>query len=651
MKTRAFHSLLTFALCLLPSALGFAQVRDIVKPLTGTGIVSGVVMSDETPSKPVRRVHVMLASGVDVKLPATTITDDAGRFSFTAVAPGTYTLMAVRPGYLTTTYGAKKPGRAQGVPISVTAGQRVSDLLLKLLHGSVITGTVRQPNGKPAIGVSVSLMEVLSVNGQRRLNPVMQSGATTDDRGVYRAYGLAPGDYVVRAEQGLESRFELSPVRTVTAEEIEWAKRLGVAASSTAAAAPAPLSPPPPPGPAVAFAPVYYPNVVDASAASIVTLGVNEERSGVDITSVLVPTAIVSGQIFDADGRPAPRAQITFEPIGSSGGSMVDMIMSMSGSGMTRVNPDGTFASTSLSPGRYRLKARAAPPAPPAAPGAAAPGRAAAGQAFNLMGMFGGGGADQTLWAMEEISVEGRDISGMVLRLQPGMTVSGKVEFEKTGDKTPDPALVRISFSVDNGGAGNAMMDMMAGLMASKGAQAQKDGTFSVGGLAPGTYKPMFVPPGMMLPPPLMPLQPGGFVLKSAILNGKDIADLPLQVRPSEDITGLVVTFTDRVTEVSGTVQDQAGRPVAGYPIIIFSTDRAHWMTASRRVAEARPASDGTYKLLGLPAGEYFVSAVTDYEQNQLYDPAFLDQLVPTAFKISLTEGEKKKQDLKLAGG
>ena len=115
-------------------------------------------------------------------------------------------------------------------------------------------------------------------------------------------------------------------------------------------------------------------------------------------------------------------------------------------------------------------------------------------------------------------------------------------------------------------------------------------------------------------------------------------------------MAGLVVTLTDRPTEISGIVKDAAGRPAPGFPIIVFSTDRNNWTTGSRRVLQARPSSDGQYRLVGLPAGEYYVAAVTDIDPTQLYDPAFLQQLTASSFKITLADGEKKTQDLKLGG-
>ena len=84
---------------------------------------------------------------------------------------------------------------------------------------------------------------------------------------------------------------------------------------------------------------------------------------------------------------------------------------------------------------------------------------------------------------------------------------------------------------------------------------------------------------------------------------------------------------------------------------MVFSTDRAYWTAGSRRVQLARPASDGAYRLTGLPAGEYFVCVLTDLDRSQMYDSSFLESLVSGSFKITLADGEKKTQPLKLASG
>jgi hypothetical protein len=61
-----------------------------------------------------------------------------------------------------------------------------------------------------------------------------------------------------------------------------------------------------------------------------------------------------------------------------------------------------------------------------------------------------------------------------------------------------------------------------------------------------------------------------------------------------------------------------------------------------------RPASDGTYRVAALPPGEYYVAALTEIDDADIYDASFLEQVAAAAFKISIAEGEKKKQDLQI---
>jgi hypothetical protein len=143
----------------------------------------------------------------------------------------------------------------------------------------------------------------------------------------------------------------------------------------------------------------------------------------------------------------------------------------------------------------------------------------------------------------------------------------------------------------------------------------------------------------------------GGWSLKGVMANGRDIADAPIDMRPGVDVSDVVVTFTDQPSELSGTVTDAAGRVAADFPIVVFSTDRAYWTLGSRRVQTTRPSTDGKYKIAGLPAGEYFVCAVTAVDRTEVYDPAFLSQLTGISFKISIKDGEKRGQDVKLGGG
>jgi hypothetical protein len=54
--------------------------------------------------------------------------------------------------------------------------------------------------------------------------------------------------------------------------------------------------------------------------------------------------------------------------------------------------------------------------------------------------------------------------------------------------------------------------------------------------------------------------------------------------------------------------------------------------------------------MAGLPSGDYLLCALTEYEPAQLNDPAFLEQLVPASVRITLADGEKRTQDLRIGG-
>jgi len=265
--------------------------------------------------------------------------------------------------------------------------------------------------------------------------------------------------------------------------------------------------------------------------------------------------------------------------------------------------------------------------------------------------MYGGGGANSaTLWAQQEVVVDGHDISDVQLRLQPGMTVSGKIVFDGSSAAPPaDPARTRLMLMNLPSNLGAMNIGSMVSSMTM--ATASADGSFQATGVMPNQYRLQVISPGMMLAQMPQAQAQAGWVLKSVMLDGRDVADTPFEVKPGENVSGVVVTMTDRISELSGVVIDGAGRPAVGFPIVVFSTDRTSWTLGSRRVQQARPSTDGRYRVTGLPAGEYFVCAVTELSPEDLYSPAYLEQLVAGSFKIVIADGEKKVQDLKLGGG
>jgi hypothetical protein len=143
----------------------------------------------------------------------------------------------------------------------------------------------------------------------------------------------------------------------------------------------------------------------------------------------------------------------------------------------------------------------------------------------------------------------------------------------------------------------------------------------------------------------------GQWILKSAMINGRDSLDFPFEIAPNQDVPGATLIFTDRSQTLSGTIQDSSGRATSDYTIIVFPSDQNYWLPQARRIASSRPGTDGQFSFGSLPAGSYRLTAVTDVEPGEWYDPAFLAQLLPASLPISIADGEKKVQDIKVAGG
>jgi hypothetical protein len=585
---------------------------------TGTASITGTVTAEGSNARPIRRALVTL-SGAELRGNRQAITDDAGGYGIRDLPAGRFTLSVTKPGYLIAYYGGTKPGRGPGTPIAVTDGATVTGIDMKMQWGAVITGTVTDQTGMPQALVRVQVMEARVVNGERTFQYVGGISQATDDRGVYRIYGLPAGDFVV----GASSLSSIS-ARLTTPEEIRWAQQQGAAAGGPSIAASSfdAAGTGPDPGQTVGYAPIYYAGTPDASAATPVSVRAGEERTGVDFSIQFVPTAKVEGVIRRADGQSVQGTLLYLFP---NARVNAPLFLESGLSNRFTAGADGKFTFRSVRPGQYTLTARASSrPAGPPAPGTRP------------------GPPVMDLWALADVTVTGRDVSGISATLEPGMTVSGRIVFEaKT--LTPPADLTRVSVSLR---VPPAATGITLGVPTS---QATAESTFAFQGVTPGRYQIWGNAPA----PPGTPTGIGsGWQLKSAMLKGREILDAPFEIRPNEDVADIVLTFTDQMAELSGALLDAAGRPAPEYFVFLFPTDKSQWFQGARRMRQpTRPSTDGRYRLPGLPPGEYYVSALTQFEPTDVYDASFLEQLISSSFKITLAEGEKKTQDLKLAGG
>ena len=652
MKT-SVSALLLLALSLAPAGARDAQVRDqqardpqVRDPQVrdrqspaGAGAIAGTILSDEATPQPVRGAQVILRSA-DFGTTKTTYTDSSGRFSIAGLAANRYTLQASKAGWVRMSYGARATDRP-GTPITLADGQQLTGISLRLRRGGVIAGTIVDEHGLPAFGARVRVMQYRMQQGQRVLAPVVAGGAlgeAADDRGMYRIYGLPPGEFVVTATP----RFTIAgEVQAMTDAEIRDAllalQQPSQPQQPGATAGTAPATPPPAreSGTTVAYAPVFYPGTTMPASAATVTLGAGEERAGVDFALQLVRTTKVEGTISGPAGVPLQGVQLMMVPRGEAGLTMLAGPMMLSRAVPTA---EGKFSYTAVPPGEYTIMARVAQ---------AAGGRGGGGRStFSFSARSEGGenvmtigGDGPAYWAQADVTVDGQPVSDVGLTLQPGMNLSGRIEFRGTHAIPPaDLTRVRVTMlPAGTPGVTNIMMGVPA-------AQVDAKGGFTFDGVTPGRYRISATVPAAA------GSGPGPrWVLESVVVKGRDVLDFPLEIAPNDAIADALVTFTDATQEVAGSLQDPSGRPAPDYTIVVFPAEEQFWGVA-RRLRTTRPGTDGKFTVTGLPPGRYRIAAVVDIAPSEANDPRFLEQLVPASYEFTLAKGEKKVQDMRIAG-
>src|SRR5580765_2234053 len=161
-----------------------AQAQQGQAQAANTGVIGGVVSSEG--GAPLRRVRVNLTAP-ELRGGRTTITSDQGVFTFTALPAGRYTVTASKPSYIDMPYGAKKAGRP-GTPIQLAAASKMEHANISLPKGGVLAGVVVDDAGEPSPRTQVRAMRYVMRTGEKTLQ---QAGsAQTDDRGMYRIFGL-----------------------------------------------------------------------------------------------------------------------------------------------------------------------------------------------------------------------------------------------------------------------------------------------------------------------------------------------------------------------------------------------------------------------------------------------------------------------------
>lgn len=231
----------------------------------------------------------------------------------------------------------------------------------------------------------------------------------------------------------------------------------------------------------------------------------------------------------------------------------------------------------------------------------------------------------QKMWGKAQITVGGEPTVSVNVQLQPSRSISGTVVF----DMAKPPDLSRSRFTVTISPAPSPQQTFFS---APPQATVGSDGRFTLTGVSPGRYI----------------LRASGGLLKSSMVAGQDTLDFPLDFTGDRDVTDAVLTMTDQFSELTGTLSDSSGKPAPDYMILVVSSDSRYWIPGARRVVMSRPGPDGRFVVRSLPAGAYMVAAVLDLESGAQYDPEFLRTVARASVPVTITEGGKVAQDLRV---
>jgi hypothetical protein len=544
-----------------------------------SGVISGFVSTGDSPRQPIRGAILRLR-GPRLDAERIALSDDTGHFVFKGIVDGQYRLLAEKPGFVSAMYGTERSGR-QGALISVVSNQPTTQIALALTRGAVITGQVLGSSGVGMNQIRVKTLKIETEGVLRRLVEVSgHSESQTDDRGVFRLYGLPAGDYVI----------QVVPPATLQADSFRptTIARLGggQGAKSPGNRALTPQT--------VAYKQQYHPGVSDPDLAEVVSLAPGQEAGPLSIllspvaTTRLIGSAMMPSQVVHKPVRIFFQAQgaKAFESSPITERSVI-------------ATADGRFSIPSIGPGRYTLVA-----------------------ATVAEVEVDGQKRRHTYWATADVSTDGASAPDVVLQLRPAPVVSGSINRSVLPMGDNWTKLLRVKLQPISS-SHSASLPVSV--------QAAADGTFAFPGVLPGKY--------VVFPVVDQPLV-RAITLKAVYQRGLELRDRVLEVRPDEDQTNLMVELTDRPSDLSGTVTDFNGQPAEELSVVVMPADERLWSIGEPWV-RVSTTSLGTFRIGGLPAGEYLVVATVLDDGDDIRDLTLLRALASTARKIEIVDGQK----------
>jgi protocatechuate 3,4-dioxygenase beta subunit len=514
-STRVAASALLLALALQLSALA----QTAAAPAT----VSGRVTDGERGAQGVTVMLIHNEQPQRFRVAARAKTDAEGRFLLTGVAPSRYQILPVAPAHIVEGMGSNFP---PGRPLNITAGEEVKDIDFRIEPGGVITGRVTDADGNPVVGEQVvAALAEEAPGGFPRPNFNNARDQLTDDRGVYRLFGLPPG------------RYRVAVGRAGEAGAVSYGRRK-------------------------LFRRTFHPDAVEEAQARVVEVKAGDEANDVDITvGRALKTYKVSGLFVTSDtNQPVANIPVGYTTVDARG-------RRAGGFGSSTVtNERGQFVTDGLAPGRYAVFAAS---------------------------MFTPQQQPTEFYSDPLIfEVADSDVSGLVVKLKRGATVSGAVTIEGVHDRAALAQMlsaVRVYAYVEPARQREAAVPVGA-----RPVSVNPDGTFRVTGLSPGKLR-LGTMNDAVKGLSTARIEAGG----ANIMNGLDLAE-------GAQVSGVNILMTYATGAIAGQVSYVNGVPPPNARVMATARPVGAEPGATP-VRWAQVDARGAFRIEGVPAGEYDV--------------------------------------------
>lgn len=252
-------------------------------------------------------------SPLDNRTVAKAVTDDEGNYSLAGLAAGRYSVRPIAKAFVVSAGDIfKQPGQT----VNVAENESITKIDFALVRGGVITGRITDLEGGPIIGEAVNIVAKGDSGDARPTGMFPSRKNQTDDRGVYRIYGLGPGTYKVSVGQATSGG--------------GGGNILGMGGSQ--------------------YAKTFYPGVTEESKATFIEIIEGAEVGNIDITLGKPDRGFsASGRVVDSEsGNAIASAYIAYRALNAA--NQQPGAMSFTG---IQTDANGKFRLEGIQPGHY----------------------------------------------------------------------------------------------------------------------------------------------------------------------------------------------------------------------------------------------------------------------------------------------------------